>query len=86
MLGETIHLLVISQQAPETQQICHYRYARKTIGLLLLYDTSVDFSFRNNFAYLGSFAKVFASLETIVPWSEGADCMELWHYIISKAA
>ena len=59
MLGKSTHLQVIPQQsAPKTQQICHYRYARKTSELVLLFNTSVDFSLRNNFATAGSFAKV----------------------------
>ena len=45
-------------KAPKTQQICHYRHTRKTGELFLLFNTSVDFSLRNNFANSGSFAKV----------------------------
>ena len=44
-------------KAPKTQQIYHYRHARKTSGSFLLYYTGV--APRNNFADLGSFAKVF---------------------------
>ena len=45
-------------KAPKTQQICHYRHTRKTGKLFLFVNTGVDFSLRNNFANLGSFAKV----------------------------
>ena len=45
-------------KAPKTQQICHYKLTRKTGELLLLFNTSVNFSLRNNFANSGSFAKV----------------------------
>ena len=54
-------------KAPKTQQICQYRHARKPSGLFLLYNTCVDFISRNNFAYLVSFAKVFVSVEAIIP-------------------
>ena len=40
----------------EKLQICHYRNATKNSGLFLLYNTSVGFNTRNNFANLGSFA------------------------------
>ena len=45
-------------KAPKTQQICHYRHARKTSELFSLFNTGVDFNLRNNFANSGSFAKV----------------------------
>ena len=45
-------------KAPKTQQIYYYRHTRKTSGLILLYDTGVDFSFRNKFSNIGFFAKV----------------------------
>ena len=46
-------------KAPKTQQICHYRHARKTSELFSLFNTGADFSLRNNFANSGSFAKVY---------------------------
>ena len=55
-------------KAPKTQQICHYRHARKTSGLFLLYNTSADFSSRNNFANLGSFAKFAVPVQSLIPW------------------
>ena len=51
----------------KTQQICHYKHATKTSGPLLLYSTGVDFSSRNNFANLSSFAKAFVPVQSIVP-------------------
>ena len=45
-------------KAPKTQQSCYYRHTRKTGELILLFNTGVDFSLRNNFAKAGSFAKV----------------------------
>ena len=53
------------RKAPKSQQICHYRHATKTIGLFLLYDTSVGFNFRNNFANLGFFAEL---LQFTIPY------------------
>ena len=41
----------------KTQRIHHYKHARKTRVLFLLYDTDVDFSSRNNY------------VESIIPWS-----------------
>ena len=45
-------------KARKTQQICHYKHTRKNSELLLLFNTGVSFSLRNNFAKSGSFAKV----------------------------
>ena len=45
-------------KAPKTQQNCHYRHTRKNWWNFLLFNTGVDFSFRNKFANAGSFAKV----------------------------
>ena len=44
-------------KAPKTQQICPYWHAGKTSEPFFLYDMGVDFSYRNIFANLGSFAK-----------------------------
>ena len=38
---------------PKTQQICHYRHAKKTSEVFLLCDTGDDFSSHNTFAKLG---------------------------------
>ena len=54
-------------KTPKTQQICHYRQARKTSILFLVYDTGADFSSRNNFSNSGSFAKVSIPLRSIIP-------------------
>ena len=45
-------------KAPETQQISNYRHTRKTGEFFVLFNMSVDFSLRNNFANSGSFAQV----------------------------
>ena len=45
-------------KAPKTQQIRHYRHARKTSGPFFLHNAGVYFSFRNNFSNLSSFVKV----------------------------
>ena len=55
-------------KAPETQQIYHYRHTRKTSGLFLLFNTGVNFSLRNNFANLGSFAKVSVHVHNSLLW------------------
>ena len=58
MLGKSIHLQVIPQQSTKTQQICHYKHTRKTSELILLFNTGVDFSLRNNFANSSSFTQI----------------------------
>ena len=58
-----------SSKAPKTQQICQYSHGRKASGPFLLYDTGVGFSSHNNFANLGSFAKVSVPVGSIIPWS-----------------
>ena len=68
MLGKSTHLQVIPPKPPKTQQICHYRHARKTSGLLLLCDKGVNFSSRNNFANLCLFAKVSIPVGVIISW------------------
>ena len=57
----------------KTQQICHYRYVRKTSGLFLLRDMGAGSSSRNYFANLGSFAKVSVPVGSIIP------CSTPWH-------
>ena len=57
-----------SSKAPKTQRICHYRHVTKTSSLILLHDTGIGFSSRNNFANSGSFAKVPVPVESIIPW------------------
>ena len=58
MPEKTTHLQVIPQQSTQTQQTCSYRHTTKPSGLLYKHRTGVDFSSRNNFQNLGSFAKV----------------------------
>ena len=70
MVGKITHLQVTPQQSTQTQQICHYRYARKPVNVFLWYNTNVDFICRNNFANLGSFAKVSIPVQSIIPWSK----------------
>ena len=55
------------RKAPKTQQVCHYSHATKTSGLILLYDTGAGFISGNNFANLGSFAKVSVPSMFIIP-------------------
>ena len=52
------------------EQTKHRKFpnATKTSGLLLLHSTGVNFSSRNNFANLGSFAKVSVPVQFIIPW------------------
>ena len=63
-------------KAPKTQQICHYRHVRKTSERFFLFNTSVDFSLRNNFANSSSCAKVSVPvysynslISPTTPWS-----------------
>ena len=67
MVGKGTRLQVIPQQSTQKQQICNYRHARKTSEPFLLYNASVDFSCRNNFANLSSSAKVSVPVEPITP-------------------
>ena len=69
MVGKSIYSQVIPQQSTtlKMQQICHYRHARKTFKFFLLCNTGVEFSFGNNFANLGSFAKVSVSVQPVIP-------------------
>ena len=57
-----------SMPAIKTQQISHYRHAKKNQWTFLLYSTGVNISSRNNFANLGSFAKVSVTVQFITPW------------------
>ena len=56
MVGKSASLF--RSKALKTQQICYYRHTRKTSEIILLFNTVVDFSIRNNFSNSGSFAKV----------------------------
>ena len=58
MVGKAPIYRLSRSKAPKTQQIFHYKHTRKSGELLVLYNAGVDFSFRNNFANSGSFAKV----------------------------
>ena len=57
-------------KACKTQDICHYRHARKNSGLVLLYDTGVDISSRNNFANFGYFEKVSFPVGSTIHWRQ----------------
>ena len=52
------HLHVVPQQSTKMQ---HF----------LLHRTGLDFSSRNKFTNLGSFAKVSVPVESIIPWLKG---------------
>ena len=55
-------------QAPKTPQICITTdMQKKNQWTFLLYNAAVDFSSRNNFANLGSFAKISVPVQTIIP-------------------
>ena len=71
MLGKSTHLIVIPQQS-----------TKNTANLLLqtCEKKTVNFNFRNNFANLGSFAKVFIAVQLIIPWSKSLGSWELWHF------
>ena len=63
----------LALKALKTQQLCHYRHARKTSRHVLLYVTGS----RNNCAYLGVFAKASVPVETIIPWLYQAKALKL---------
>ena len=52
---------------PKHSKFANTDIREKPVDLLLLYDTGVDFSSRDDFANLGSFAKVSILVETILP-------------------
>ena len=54
-------------KAPKAQQTCGSRHTRKTNGLFYGHYTGVGYGFRNNLAYLGSFANVSVPVESIIP-------------------
>ena len=62
MPGKSTHLQVIPQQNIQNFAISDMQ--EKLADFFLLYDTGVEFSSRNNFANLGSFAKFFVSVES----------------------
>ena len=53
------------------QQTCGYRHTTKTSGLFYWHRTGADYSSHNNFANLGSFAKVSIPVGSIIPWLQG---------------
>ena len=67
MLGKSTHLAVISQQSTQNTANLPLQTCEKTSGLFLSHDTDAGFSSRNNFANLGSFAKVSFSVESMNP-------------------
>ena len=72
MPRKSTHFQVIPQQSTQDQDTANLpladRHATKTSGLFLLYGTGVDFSSRNNFASLCSFAKISAFVGSMIPW------------------
>ena len=58
MQGKASIRKLFRSKAPKTQQFFHYRHGEKPVNFFLLFNTSLDFSLRNNFANSGSFAKV----------------------------
>ena len=59
MVGKSTRLQVIPQQKhPKHSKFAVTDIREKPVDFLLLFNTGVDFSLRNNFANSGSFAKV----------------------------
>ena len=67
MLGKSTHLQVIPQQSDQNTVNLPLQTCDKILWTFLLYNTGVDFSSRNNFANLGSFAKVSVPVQCIIP-------------------
>ena len=65
MLGKSTHLQVIPQQSTKKNQSAITDMRQKPVDFFLLYNTGVNFSSRNNFAHLGSFAKICISAQSI---------------------
>ena len=70
-------------KAPTTQQICHYKHARKTTRLFYCTTGALIFSSYNNLANLSSFAKVSVPVQSVIPRSKGFMFWELWHSVIN---
>ena len=68
MLGKSTHLHVIPQQSTQNTILPLQTCKNKPVDFFLLYNTGVDFSYRNNFANLGSLAKVSVPVQFIIPW------------------
>ena len=66
MEGKSIYLQVILQQSTQNAANLLLQTYEKDSGLFLLYDTAVNLSLRNNFANLGSFAKVSFPVQSII--------------------
>ena len=68
MLGKSTHLQVIALQSSQKAGNLPLQTCEENQWTFLLYDSGVNFSLRNNFANLGSFAKVSVPLQLIIPW------------------
>ena len=67
MVGKSTHLQVISQKRTQNAANLPLQTCDKKQWTFLLNDTGVGFNSRNNFANLGSFAKVSVPLQFVIP-------------------
>ena len=68
MLGKSTHLQVIPQQSNQNTANLRLQTCETNQWTFFKLDgTGVEFSFRNNFANLGSFPKVSVPVESIIP-------------------
>ena len=68
---------MLEKSAPFTSCPAAKHPKRSIVGLFILYRTGVGFSSRNNFANLGSFAKVSIPVQSIIPWFNLSNYSEL---------
>ena len=68
MVGESTYLQVIPQKSTQNTVNLPLQTCDKNQWNLFLYNTSVGFKSRNNFAKLGLFAKVSIPVQFIIPW------------------
>ena len=83
MVGKSTHLKVVPQQSTQNAANLPLQTCEEYQGTFLLYDTSVDFSSRNNFVNLGFFAKVSVPVQSIIPCSNQGN-VNIYRYRYSE--
>ena len=67
MVGKSARLQVIPQRSTQSTTNLPLQTCKKNQQTFFVHSTGVNFSSRNNFANLGSFAKVSVSVQSIIP-------------------
>ena len=75
-------------KAPKTQQICHHRHARLFLEHFYGMTWASTLALENNFANLGSFAKVSVPVRSIIPCynlnSTNKSCRMLFYRVLTQ--